>query len=707
MSELPATSQASEQEEDSQEMMNVFDCVWVKVEELDVNEKDSVPFLPTADENPMEKPLSKYKKRKVHKCDQCDYTTAHKPLLKIHIYSHSDTDFSCQHCNYKSKWPMSIKRHISIVHEGRTLRKPKPGNFSCDLCSYTTNYKWNLSSHKRKHKLEKQYKCRHCHYESAYRHNYLKHCKTHDDKAAFESEVFSCDKCPFQTKYKGHIQRHLAKIHNEVLEGARYTCQLCGFKTDDNWRLKMHQERSQTRKVIKCALCEFKSFYKCESKRHDMLHFQNIACDESVNVYQQSSSANVAGKSVENSVGAVEESANENSVGNVEKSADTGNVSDAYFRCQHCIFETLYEGIMEQHLARMHKEIVTHEYSCPKCIFSTKEKFRLTAHLQNSKSDQLLHCNLCNFETFFKCENRKHKQSHFNEVYGNGRSIDCSGLNEQVDTMIKESQNPENSTHLTEVGEKSVESVGSVDNFNTDVMDASKRFPEYQVDPECVEWNTIQVLETPGKEKPFQCNFCLYSSKFKASVQRHFQRLHAGNQNRPYKCCNCDFKTKTKEQIALHNKRSQSLVQINCKACDFNTYFKCAFNYHQKQHHTFKCTICSYSCKQKYDLTKHFANYHMGNGLKCQFCDFTAVRKESILNHEAMHTGVKPFKCKLCSYSSVRKTLLMNHYRRQHRDKIKSINGEVNETHSESVNTSVEDENSAGSDVELVQYDDA
>lgn len=388
-----------------------------------------------------------------------------------------------------------------IQHELKTAQD-KLESFDCDECPYSTIFKWNLKAHKRKHKLEKQYKCDHCSYATAYRHNYMKHSKVHNKQEV----IFKCDKCPFVTKYEGHISRHLAKIHNEVSEKAN-RCDLCDFSTKVRWRLNVHKRRSKQKNIIKCSSCEFETSYMCESKKHKSKHY-NDAPDYKLN--------------------------------------------------------------------------------------------------------------------------------------------ESSG---EMSFDVPEYEPPPNPV---------------IDDANISVHEKSNN---YMLDPDCeIDWKSIRVIDSKCKDRPYQCVMCKYTSRFKASVQRHFQRHHTGNENRPYKCVNCDFSTKTKDQIALHNKRSQSESELVCRECPYTTLFKCQFVTHQKNHYPHKCTECNYSCKHKYEIQKHVSTMHMGNGLKCRFCDFKASRKESLLCHETIHTGNKPFKCKFCDYKSVRKSLLDNHVKRHHSD---------------------------------------
>ncbi|XP_048004109.1 zinc finger protein 142-like [Leguminivora glycinivorella] len=493
---------------EKEDMMSMFASVWVKVEveeargeELQINEST---------ESPEHQHLPK-KRPKNLMCDQCDYRTANRNCLELHLLRHkTGMEYSCHACDYKSKYQGGLRRHVAIRHPEMkgdiptANGKPLPLHL-CSECNYKTFYKWNLSSHKRKHKLLNPFKCDFpdCNFETFYRHNYIKHSRAHTQSVAFK-----CDKCPFTTKFEGHITRHLEKVHNEVTEKA---------------------------------------------------------------------------------------------------------------------------------------------YKCDMCDFSTKNRWRLTIHVNRMKKGEALKCDFCAYETLFVCAYKKHKVEHYDEISDRARARAKKAKQQNIQEA------PENTQT-------------DLDDFENDIEDvpSEPNYKKYNLNPNCVDFKNIQVLETDDQEKPFQCHMCAYASKFKASVQRHFQRNHTGSHNRPYQCVNCDFSTKTKDQIALHNKRSFSDKKLCCTDCKFKTSYKCQFAVHQKCHFLYQCTICSYTCKRKYELQRHYGITHLGIGIKCRFCDFKSSRKDSILRHETRHTGSKPFQCEHCDYKSVRKSLLDKHVKRCH-----------------------------------------
>lgn len=533
------------------------------------------------------------------------------------------------------------------------------------------------------YKPKKTMKCDKCEYTTTYRNCLELHVLSHTSQ-----KPLACELCSYTTKYPTCLNRHVLVHHqckDDMKEGD-FKCPVCDYTSYFKWNLYAHMRKHKYEKQFRCEHCPYATSYKHNFLKHNKVHKKQ----------------------------------------------------DMKFKCDKCTFVTKYEGHIMRHLAKIHNEVIEKAKKCDFCDFSTLTGWRLNVHKQRSKQDAALKCTYCAFETFYRCESKKHRVVHYNELYSkkvvnsyglvNGevkstevmepvhadadkdpqkyekaimnRSLNVPSLAEPNANVEQkyECSNTKNVSDLTsnvytnqcQDGIISLtdlnftepnytvtmytDSAYSVNFVKASEPQTSNGNKTYLLDKSCeTDWKSIPVLHSENKELPFQCTQCKYTSKFKASVQRHFQRHHTGNEYRPYKCVNCDFSTKTKDQIALHNKRSQSEEKMQCKTCNYTTTFKCQFVIHQRSHYTHKCNICDYSCKHKFEIQRHFDTMHLDGGIKCRFCDFKATRKQSILCHETIHTGDKPFKCDLCSYSSVRKCLLDLHIKRYHSDFNKEV----------------------------------
>lgn len=459
---------------------------------------------------------------------------------------------------------------------------------------------------KKQRRFTKTLTCDVCNYTTVYKNCLELHMLGHNN-----SKPYGCNQCDYTTKYPTALYRHVMIKHekkgSEEKQVPVHKCDQCDYTSYFKWNLSAHKRKHKLEKQFKCKHCPYATAYRHNYQKHGKIHNENMC-----------------------------------------------------FKCDKCPFVTKFEGHITRHLAKIHNEVTEKANKCDMCDFSTKTRWRLNVHKQRSKQETILKCGYCEFETYYMCESKKHKVTHYNLIYGSGKILHNVQTQPSQEKTVKLDDTYQYTTHNT--------TMDDADKYQHD-----SNLQKYHLDPNCVDWNSIQVLESEDKERPFQCHMCAYTSRFKASVQRHFQRHHTGTQNRPYKCVNCDFSTKTKDQIALHNKRSQSDTELFCAICKFTTHFKCQYVMHQKLHYEHKCPKCNYSCKHKYELQKHYATIHLGNGLKCQYCDYKAARKESLLCHETIHTGIKPFKCNYCDYMSVRRSLLSNHIKRYHTDVVTDV----------------------------------
>ncbi|XP_037300149.1 zinc finger protein Xfin [Manduca sexta] len=620
---------------------DTFASVWVKVEMDDDMEEETDALEVTQTEEPQKPQKSKRKyNRTILQCEQCSYTTIHKNCLKMHVLDHMNSKpHICNLCTYSTKYPTSLQRHMFIKHKEST--DDVKTLFYCDSCDYSTYFKWNLNSHKRRHTTDKQFQCEHCSYSTAYRHNFIKHSRVHNKV----TREYTCDKCPFVTKFAGHIQRHLSQIHNEVSDKA-CACDVCDFSTMVRWRLNIHKQRSRQENPLKCGICGFQTFYMCENKKHKKTHFNDMLLKVGV----VNGSNGVSDKPIDVDSEQPDRMTGVPKPGVEHTHGILNGVTGNEGRLNDLEDVTQREDLTEQDVF---KTDTMNSYHMVDRVNENKGQINNAIEHKYNDTDGMA-------EDIFKA-GLTQMYDMVNKVTENRTIIDPSYYKECVNDRITEGDTYNNfneqHTNLT-----------TNPNLTTKTPKL-KKLKNYIVDPNCESRKTIQVLESDNVERPFQCVKCAYTSKFKAAVIRHYQRHHT-SENRPYKCCNCDFSTKTKDQISLHNKRSQSEGTLICNICNFTTNFKCTYVMHQKVHYAHKCTKCDYSCRNKYDIQKHFSTVHMGEGMKCRFCDYRSGRRESLLCHEAIHTGHKPFKCELCDYQSVRKSLLEVHFRRCHTDVI-------------------------------------
>lgn len=493
----------------------------------------------------------------------------------------------------------------------------------------------NSKRRKNRYKPTKLLKCDHCDFTTVYKNSLAMHTVRHTN-----IKPYTCKQCDYATKYTSCLRRHMIVEHKCTETGEKIItplkCALCDYTTLFKDNLNAHKRKHKSEKRYQCENCTYSTSYINNYKKHKKKHSKEI----------------------------------------VE------------FKCDKCSFVTKHSGHIHRHLSQIHNEITEKAKKCEFCDFTTIVGWRLNIHKQRSRQNEVIKCVYCEYQTFYKCESKKHSNTHFKEIYTKNshrnkhNNIQEQNVDETLSLNLGE-QNPPSIMNQTNHSSYNINSYTNTSNYSQNYSNAEDFLPKELLNyteisnelpltystpySDKIDKKNIQVLDSNDRERPFGCSHCNYISKFKATVQRHYQRHHTDDK-RPYHCSNCDFKTKTKDQIALHNKRSASSLEMRCQNCDFTTNFKCQFVMHQRSHYTFKCELCNYTCKHKHEIEKHVRTIHMGTKHLCKYCDFKTPKLEALLCHEALHTGNKPFKCKLCDYQTVRLSLLDIHVRRYHSD---------------------------------------
>lgn len=153
-------------------------------------------------------------------CQLCERKCKSKSILNMHIKQvHNDPTYECDECDKKFHTNTRLKEHLTIHSNTRPFQ-----------CFYCETY-FKLPNILRKHELnvhsaEKKYSCDHCSYKSNYNFVVKTHMQRHEDQKTY---IFGCTMqdggtqvcsnndipCTIRCKTKYHLDMHIERNHTE------------------------------------------------------------------------------------------------------------------------------------------------------------------------------------------------------------------------------------------------------------------------------------------------------------------------------------------------------------------------------------------------------------------------------------------------------------------------------------------------------------
>ncbi|KAG8259319.1 hypothetical protein J6590_014788 [Homalodisca vitripennis] len=92
---------------------------------------------------------------------------------------------------------------------------------------------------------------------------------------------FPCPHCPYHSKHRGNLQRHMLLKHStsscDVSEEKRFGCTTCGRKYKHNYLLRRHlQYECGIEPRFSCSLCPYKGNYRQSLQSHMVLKHKDL-----------------------------------------------------------------------------------------------------------------------------------------------------------------------------------------------------------------------------------------------------------------------------------------------------------------------------------------------------------------------------------------------------------------------------------------------
>ena len=145
--------------------------------------------------------------------------------MRLENENRKSSEYSCNHCDYKTKEKVRLKIHNETVHE-------KTG-YSCNQCEYKTNEKGRLKIHK---------------------------------ESVHEKIDYSCNQCDYMSKEEDHLKSHINSIHENMNDGEEFQISTQETIEDSRTRRKLTTLGKDIN--LKCTKCEWSSKSKTLLNRH-------------------------------------------------------------------------------------------------------------------------------------------------------------------------------------------------------------------------------------------------------------------------------------------------------------------------------------------------------------------------------------------------------------------------------------------------------
>ncbi|CAM9623699.1 unnamed protein product [Lampetra planeri] len=343
-------------------------------------------------------------------------------------------------------------------------------------------------------------------------------------------------------------------------------------------------------------------------------------------------------------------------------------------QCKQCPFCCKQEGALRRHVNRQHRGVLP--YCCTACEFSTKRRYRLTAHaaavhgVAGGGPPRRPHgCDQCS-RVFLEATKLR---SHRRRVHDRRPTHFCNRCDYAGYGTHDVARHVEKCHGQVAAGK------GSSDGFPCKSCSATfssasalrqHLLRKHRQEPLGKDGTpsppvVANLCASPGGPEPaihVQCTACGQEFSQHADLREHRRVQHGPHRRHGHTCPTCPETFHGKQEMVLHILRKHEAIDTGCttegvgEMCD---------NANEK---LLRCGLCKFSCRHQVVL-EHHARCHGGRKLyRCRLCTYSTRSGQKIAWHSRIHTGEKPYRCWLCEYTCTEPSRLKVHMRKHNPD---------------------------------------
>lgn len=140
-------------------------------------------------------------------CNECNYRTTTKKNLDGHYRRNHDVIvmLECEHCDFTTNDQRSLDGHVNSKHS-RLI------TYECEHCDYFSYCLNQTHVHELSHSEKNNYQCLYC--DMSFTVSYK--LKRHVNAVHTQAIQFECNDCPYISRYKADLKRHVLTYHSNV-----------------------------------------------------------------------------------------------------------------------------------------------------------------------------------------------------------------------------------------------------------------------------------------------------------------------------------------------------------------------------------------------------------------------------------------------------------------------------------------------------------